>query len=241
MSPAATTEKGHPATATKTDHDRDMQPDATAGTGQRRARRRGRVRAQPGAAIPALADGTLKLMLILLAFFVYLHSRSSFTADRVSPILESLAIRFAGTGAEGAAFETTANRLDPSLQLRRRLLGHLPISAAPAEVTGALMAFDLDDRALFEPDAAAVRREQLVLLNRLGRALGRSAAGEAAVLTITTAPPPLSGVLATRRLAALQRVLATAGIDTERLRFGFADLPSGSWRFTIRVDDHRAR
>ncbi len=240
MSPAATTEKGHPAAA-KADHDLETQPDAAAGTGLRRARRRGRARAQPGAAIPALADGTLKLMLILLAFFVYLHSRSSFTEDRVSPILESLAIRFAGTGAEGAAFTTTADRLDPSLQLRRRLLGHLPISAAPAEVTGALMAFDLDDRALFEPDAAAVRREQLVLLNRLGRALGRSTAGEAAVLTITRAPPPSSGVLATRRLAVLQRVLATAGIDTQRLRFGFADLPARSWRFTIRMDDHRAR
>jgi len=190
------------------------------------------------AAVPALADGTLKLMLILLAFFVYLHSRSSFTEERVSPILESLAIRFAGTGTEGTSFTTTASHIDPAQRLRRRLVGHLPISAAAVEVTGALMAFDLDGATLFDSDPVAVRREQLVLLHRLASALGGSDAGQAAVLTVTTTPPLDLEPWSTTRFAALQRVLAGAGIDTERLRFGFADLHHGLWRFTIRLDDH---
>jgi hypothetical protein len=201
-----------------------------------RYRRAARVRR--AATVPVLADGTLKLMLILLAFFVYLHSRSSFTEERVSPILESLAIRFAGTGAEGTAFATAASHLDPAERLRRRLVGHLPISAAAIEVTGALMAFELDGSALFDGDPVAVRREQLVLLHRLASALGRSDAGQGAELTVTTAPSLASEQPSMTRFATLRRVLAAAGIDTERLRFGFADLPTGRWRFTIRLGDH---
>ena len=245
--------------ATETDHarvtrsaDADQPPDArddvTPSPSRHRARRR-TARVRRTAAIPVLADGTLKLMLILLAFFVYLHSRSSFTEERVTPILESLAIRFAGTGAEGSAFATAASHLDPAQQLRRRLVGHLPISAAPTEVTGALMAFDLHGDALFDRDPIAVRREQLVLLHRLASAIGRSADGQAAVLTVTAAPTldldldrgPLSRDAAswsTTRFATLGRVLVDAGIDTGRLRFGFADLPPDLWRFTIRLGDH---
>lgn len=221
----------------KADQPPDARDDVTPQPGQRRARQR-TARVQRAAAVPALADGTLKLMLILLAFFVYLHSRSSFTEERVSPILESLAIRFAGTGTEGTAFETAASHLDPTRQLRRRLVGHLPISAAAVEVTGALMAFDLDGAALFDGDPIAVRREQLVLLHRLASALGRSEAGEAAVLTVTTAPSLDSVPRSTTRFATLQRVLAEAGLDPERLRFGFADLSPGLWRFTIRLGGH---
>jgi hypothetical protein len=203
-----------------------------------RATRRRARRAAAANSTLVLADGTLKLMLILVAFFVYLHSRSSFDENRVAPILESLAVRFApATGAAGSALEVAAHRIDPATRLRRRLLAHLPVSAASVEVAGALVAFDIAAADLFAGDTDALQRERLVFLHRLGAALAGSDAGRGALLVVSTGAPPEADALSTRRFAAIARVLGDAGATGDRLRYGFNGLAPDLWRFSVRSGD----
>lgn len=185
---------------------------------------------------PVLADGMLKLMLILLACFVFLHSRSEFVERKVAPILDSLALRFAATAPadELSAAAALAARGDPLVQLRRRLLGHLPISAAPVQVPGVLLAFDLDESLLFEGDADAVARERLVLLRRITAALAAAAPAPSMELAVTTAWPEDGFTSPVGRFAALETVLADTPVAAARVRLGFGDLPAGHWRFAIR-------
>lgn len=192
---------------------------------------------------PAMADGMLKLMLILLALFILLHSRSEPSVERAAPILDSLALRFASTAeVEGElAARSTARHIDPRLQLRRRLLGHLPISAAEVEVPGALLAFDLHETALFAPDSTEIARERLVLLHRLAQALDEHETGRQSVLVVTTAWPTETTPRTAARLRRVQGHFADTSLDGERVRLGVASLPDGIWRFAIRaVDDHAA-
>ena len=185
--------------------------------------------------MPVLADGMLKLMLILLAFFVFLHNRSEFVERKVAPVLDALALRFAATASDGfPEAGALALRGDPGTLLRRRLLGHLPISAEPAAAPGALFAFDLDAADLFEADGQTVRRERFVLLHRTARAIA-AAAEQPLLLAVTTAWPEGDGEAPARRFAALLAIFADTPLDLEQLRFGFADLPAGSWRFVIRA------
>lgn len=189
-----------------------------------------------------LAEGMLKLMLILLAFFVFLHSRSELSQERVTPILDSLALRFASavaTGSEDAA-RATALHLDPRLHLRRRVVGHLPISAGLVEVPGALLAFELDETALFAPETASIVRDRLVLLHRVAHALGEHEAGRGSVLVITTGWPDAATTLTAARLRTLEAVFADTALATSRVRLGVATLPRGIWRFTIRADHGHA-
>jgi hypothetical protein len=185
---------------------------------------------------PALADGMLKLMLILLAIFVFLHSRSEFAERKVAPILDSLALRFAAATVadELSVAEALAVRGDPVIQLRRRLLGHLPISAAPVALPGALLAFDLDAASLFEGGADAVARERLVLLRRLAVALAAGSAESPTALAVTTAWPAGDLASVSGRFAALEALFADTPGAVERLRLGFGDLPADRWRFVIR-------
>ena len=188
-----------------------------------------------------MADGILKLMLILLAFFIFLHSRSELSAERVAPILDSLALRFASTvEADGeTASRSTARQFDPRTHIRRRLLGHLPISAGEVEAPGALLAFDLHEAALFAPQSPAIVRDRLVLLHRLAQALGEHEAGRQSVLVVTTSWPEGSVSLAAGRLHQLQAIFADTPLEPHRLRLGVATLPDGIWRFAIRaVDSH---
>ena len=185
---------------------------------------------------PVLADGMLKLMLILLAFFVFLHSRSDFAERKVTPILDSLALRFAATIPQDGFAEAAAlaMRGDPGAQLRRRLLGHLPISAAAIEVPGALVAFELDETALFEPHGGAVLRERLVLLHRVMAAIAAGTTEQASQLAVTTAWPNGETEQVTSRLGALLATFAQTPAALAQTRLGFADLPPGRWRFVIR-------
>jgi hypothetical protein len=201
-----------------------------------------RERGRRTSSYPKGADGMLKLMLILLAFFVLLHSRSEPSLERSEPILDSLALRFAAT-TEPSGDETVkiaAREFDPATTLRRRLVGHLPISAGPVEVPGALLAFDLDETALFAPEAAAIVRDRLVLLHRLGNALAEPAAGRETVLVITTTWPAATTTLTAARLRTLQAVFADTALEPTRLRLGLSGLPEGTWRFAIRAGDEHA-
>ncbi len=210
--------------------------DAVAAPGAAVAAWRRSWRRTPPPAVPVLADGMLKLMLILLAFFVFLHSRSEISERKVAPILDSLALRFAATAsADDPALATLALGADPAAELRRRLFGHLPISAAAVAVPGALVAFDLDEAALFEPGGQAVRRERLVLLHRVAAALAGAAKAPAPLLTVTTAWPDAAGEPVVGRMAALAAIFADTPQAESRLRLGFADLPAGRWRFVIRA------
>lgn len=195
------------------------------------------------AAQPAMADGMLKLMLILLAFFIFLHSRSEVSAERVAPILDSLALRFASTVAadDETASRSTARQFDPRTHIRRRLLGHLPITAGEVEVPGALLAFDLHEAALFAPQSAAIVRDRLVLLHRLAQALGEHEAGRQSVLVVTTRWPDGSASLTAGRLRQLEAIFADTPLEPHRLRLGVATLPDGIWRFAIRAVDGHAR
>jgi hypothetical protein len=200
----------------------------------RQVRRSARTRAP--VPMPVLADGMLKLMLILLAFFVFLHNRSEFVERKVTPVLDALALRFAATASDGfPEAGALALRGDPGTLLRRRLLGHLPISAEPTAAPGALFAFDLDEADLFEADGQTVRRERFVLLHRTARAIAAAAAEQASLLAVTTAWPEGDGEAAANRFAAPLALFADTPLDLEHLRFGFADLPAGSWRFVIRA------
>lgn len=184
----------------------------------------------------------LKLMLILLAFFVLLHSRSEPSLERSAPILDSLALRFAAT-TEQLGDETlsiAARAFDPATLLRRRLVGHLPISGGPVEVPGALFAFDLDEAALFAPAGAAIVRDRLVLFHRLGSALAEHDAGRASVLVITTTWPAATSTLTAARLRTLEAVFADTALEPARLRLGLSGLPDGIWRFAIRAGDEHA-
>lgn len=175
-------------------------------------------------------------MLILLAFFVFLHSRSEFAERKVAPILDSLALRFAAAGPwQGAAdAAAVAWRGEPVRQLRRRLLGHLPVSAAIVEVPGALVAFDLAAAALFAADDEAVARDRLVLLHRLAAAVAASGT----TLAVITAWPDDAADLAasTAQFSALLASFDATPLPVAQLRFGFADLPAGSWRFVVREE-----
>ena len=207
----------------------------------RRARRlRGRAATAPSR--PVLAEGMLKLMLILLAFFVFLHSRSEPSLERSAPILDSLALRFAASLelSSGAAASATALQLDPATYFRRRLVGHLPISAGPVEVPGALLAFELDEAALFAFESSTIVRERLVLLHRLAQALGEHEAGLGSVLVVTTAWPDDDPLLVAARLRTLDAIFAGAPLDPDRLRLGLGRLPAGIWRFAIRLDHEHA-
>lgn len=190
----------------------------------------------------AMAHGMLKLMLILLAFFILLHSRSEISAERVVPILDSLALRFASTmdaGGETAA-RSTARHLDPRIHVRRRLLGHLPISAAEVEIAGALFAFDLHETALFAPQSAEIVRDRLVLLHRLAQALGKHEAGQQSVLVVTTQWPNEAAPLTVARLSKLEATFADTPLELHRVGLGVAPLPDGIWRFAIRAGESHA-
>ncbi len=206
----------------------------------RRAALAGRVR-RP-AAPSVMAEGMLKLMLILLAFFVFLHSRSEVSAERVAPILDSLALRFAATveADSEAVARATALQLDPGTQIRRRLVGHLPISAGEIEMPGALLAFELDEAALFLPQTAEIVRERLVLLHRLARALGEDGGGRGHVLVVTTGWPDETLSLTGARLRTLERIFADSALELHRLRLGVGNLPYGTWRFAIRAGEGHA-
>jgi hypothetical protein len=213
---------------------------AARGTGRRCGAARERDRR--AASLPRSADGMLKLMLILLAFFVLLHSRSEPSLERSVPILDSLALRFAAK-TEPSGDETVniaASVFDPATAVRRRLVGHLPISAGPVEVPGALFAFDLDETALFAPQGAAIVRDRLVLLHRLGNALAEPDAGRSSVLVVTTAWPEQTSMLTAARLRTLQAVFADTALEPARLRLGLSGLPNGTWRFAIRAGDEHA-
>jgi hypothetical protein len=186
---------------------------------------------------PVLAEGMLKLMLILLAFFVFLHSRSELSQERVAPILDSLALRFASTVATGSedAARAMALHLDPGIHLRRRVVGHLPISAGEVEVPGALLAFDLDETTLFAPETALIVRDRLVLLHRLAHALGEHEAGRDNVLVVTTDWPEEATTLTAARLRTLEAIFADTALEPSRVRLGVANLPAGIWRFSIRA------
>lgn len=185
----------------------------------------------------------LKLMLILLAFFVHLHGRSEPSDDRAAPVLHSLAARFAGlpTTEGGVLSAPAGTALGWQADLRRRLIGHLPITASPLEAAGDLLGFDLPDESLFEQRDGSVRRDRRVLLHRLAAALDAEAMDQALVLVVTTAGPAAGGwqgaaAVPLRRLQALATVLRAAGLAPSRLRLGFAHLPDGIWRFAIRSE-----
>jgi len=185
--------------------------------------------------------------LILLAFSVSLHGRSVPSDERAGPVLHSLAASFAG-------LPTTAGRDDPGPagealdwpgDLRRRLIGHLPVTASPSAAPGALLGFDLAAANLFDPGDDSVLRDRRVLLHRLAEALETSAAGRRLVLVITTSPATGSvdhaaDPATARRFAALAGALAEAGLALPRLRLGLAALPVDVWRFAIRVDASHA-
>lgn len=183
-----------------------------------------------------LGDGMLKLMLILLAFFVFLNSQSEFSAGKAVPILQSLAERFAAVRPPGEEVipPRGASKLEQRMDLRRRLLGHLPISAAAIAAPGALVTFDLETADLFAGDGAALRHERRVLLNRLASALSDTAIGQANQLVLTTHWPDGPTASVAGRFESLRAGLAAAGLESHRLHFGFADLPAGSWRFSVR-------
>jgi len=174
-------------------------------------------------------------MLILLAFFIFLHSRSELNAERVAPILDSLALRFAASVEAGGETATSpaARQLDPRIHIRRQLLGHLPITAGEVEVSGALLAFDLHEAALFAPETAEILRDRLVLVHRLAQALSAHEAGRQGVLVVTTRWPDETAALTAARLRKLEAIFADTPLEVDRLRLGVAPLPEGIWRFAI--------
>jgi hypothetical protein len=180
----------------------------------------------------------LKLMLILLAFFVFLVSRSEVAERKVAPILESLALRFAApvSGDGFAGIAAVASRGDPAVLLRRHVLGHLPVSATPVESSGAIIAFDLPTRSLFEGGRQTIARDRRVLLHRLAEAVAGENAASRSRLVVLTAWPQDDGEAARARFDALQAVLGDASLPVEQLRFGFAHLPADMWRFVIRSE-----
>lgn len=178
-------------------------------------------------------DGFLKLMLILLAFFVVLYSRSEVSSTKAGPVLEALANRFAapsGNAAENGLMDGLARA---ERELRRRLAAALPVQASAREQPGMLIAFELHESDLFAPLDDAIRRERLVLLRRLAAALtGRDAAWDTPLL-VTTGWPESDDSPATQRLLAVAEVLAANGLAGEALRLGFAPLTPGIWHFAV--------
>lgn len=179
------------------------------------------------------ADGFLKLMLILLAFFVVLYSRSEISATKAGPVLEALADRFAGPPGSADDNESLDGSVRAERQLRRRLAASLPVQAAARELPGMLIAFELGEADLFEAKPIAVRRERLVLLRRLATSLAARAAGWDTPLVVTTAWPEAVDHSARDRLAALAEVLEANGLAGAGLSLGFAALAPGTWRFAV--------
>ncbi len=179
-------------------------------------------------------DGFLKLMLILLAFFVVLYSRSEVSSTKAGPVLEALADRFAapsGSAAENGPMDGSARA---ERQLRRQLAAALPVQASARELPGMLIAFVLDERDLFAPSGDTVRRERLVLLRRLATALaGRNATWNTPLMVTTAWPEADDSGSATQRLLALAEVLAANGLAGTALRLGFAPVAPGTWHFAV--------
>jgi hypothetical protein len=180
----------------------------------------------------------LKLMLILLAFFVFLVSRSEFAERKVAPILDSLALRFAApVSSDGfVGIASVAPRGDPAALLRRHVLGHLPVSAAPVATSGAIIAFDLPRRSLFAGDQPMIARERRVLLHRLSEAVAGENAVSRPLLIVLTAWPQEDSSVVRAHFGALLAVLGDTSLPVGRLRFGFAHLPPDTWRFVIRSE-----
>lgn len=178
-------------------------------------------------------DGFLKLMLILLAFFVVLYSRSEISATKAGPVLEALADRFAAPPGSGAESEPLDGSTLAEERLRRRLAASLPVQARARRIAGMLIAFDLAAADLFDGAGPAIRRERLVLLNRLATALAERGTAWDTPLLVTTLLPESDAGAARDRLVALAGVLEANGLDGEKLGLGFAALPVGIWRFTV--------
>ena len=196
----------------------------------------GRDEAGPWAASPpgeAATDGLLKLMLILLAFFVVLYSRSEVSDSKAGPVLEALVDRFAAPADEDAGSETLDGSSRADERLRRRLAASLPVQARAREIPGMLIAFDLDTADLFEESGNAVRRERFVLLRRLATALAERGDGWSAPLRVTTLLPEDAVDTARDRLLALADLLAANGLAQDELHLGFAALPANLWRFAV--------
>ncbi len=178
-------------------------------------------------------DGFLKLMLILLAFFVVLYSRSEVSSTKAGPVLEALADRFAAPSGRAAGNGPMDGSARAEEQLRRRLAAALPVQATARERPGMLIAFALDETDLFAPAGDAIRRERLVLLRRLATALaGRDAAWNTPLM-LTTAWPEADDRSATQRLLAVAEVLAANGLTAEALHLGFAPVAPGTWHFAV--------
>ncbi len=194
---------------------------------------RAAARRAEAASIDVATDGLLKLMLILLAFFVVLYSRSEASAIRAWPVLEALADRFAAPVVDDAGAEPEDGSSRAEERLRRRLAASLPVQARVRQLPGMLIAFDLDATDLFEDSGSTVRRERLVLLRRLAMELAGRGEGWGSPLTITTLAPERAAGTARERLVALADVLETNGLAVGMLRLGFAELPADAWRFTV--------
>lgn len=211
----------------------------TAGGGDHAARSKAAAAEAPSwprlASTPAESptDGFLKLMLILLAFFVVLYSRSEVSSTKAGPVLEALADRFSAPSGSAAGNGPMDGSFRAEEQLRRRLAAALPVQASARERPGMLIAFELDEGDLFVPAGDAIRRERLVLLRRLAISLaGRDAAWDTPLL-VTTAWPESDDKPATQRLLAVAEVLATNGLADEALRLGFAPVAPGTWHFAV--------
>ena len=180
-------------------------------------------------------------MLILLAFFVVLYSRSEISATKAGPVLEALADRFAAPFDSAAEHGPMDGSIRAEQQLRRSLAASLPVQARARELPGMLVAFELAAEDLFADSGDAVRRERLVLLRRLATALAGREATWDAPLVVTTAGPEADADLATQRLAALAEVLEANGLAGAALRLGFAALAPGTWHFAVpRTTNRRA-
>ena len=175
----------------------------------------------------------LALYLLLLAFFIVLHSISQREEARTAAAIDSLTATFRAqrlASLEIPQLTSTAALLDPVESFRAAVRGvferELRIARFDILQLGDAMRVRVRSDALFVPGEATLRRERAKLMNALADALGRRSTDlrfevEFILGSGRTLPVPAPG-LTVRRAGALARDLLGRGVAAAQIAAGVA-------------------
>ena len=175
----------------------------------------------------------LALFLLLLAFFIVLHSISQREETRSAAAIDSLTATFRAqrlASLEVPQLTSTAALLDSVESFRGAIRDvferELPIARFDIRQLGDAMRVRVRSDALFVPGEATLRLERAKLMNALADALGRRSTDlrfeiEFILGLGRTLPAPAPG-LAVRRAGALARDLLGRGVAAAQIAAGVA-------------------
>ena len=185
----------------------------------------------------------LSVLLLLIAFFALLVSRSEVEVERAEQVLRSIEGTFnpsfrlpsvLGHTEINAGSDMQATTAERRADLRRSLALSLASQTVDAE---AFRVF-LEPEALFEEPRAILRKDRLLMLGRLAQSLADRSFGSAARATLLL-EGPRDGIRSSDRRNALVRLeilrgkMLDLGAPDAALAFGLRDAPRYRWVFEI--------